>query len=449
MKSFASYIFCLVGIFFCVPLHSQTKDDTKIWNLEDCFQYAAKHNLDINTLKLNEQSSVQDLSAAKGSKIPSLSASANNIFNNSKNNASGSGDYTRQLSSSGTYWVNSSLVLWNGNYINNNIHQKDLLTKSANLSIAQSTNNSILQITQSYLTVLLAKENLKYVTDLVATTEALVKKSQLLYDAGSIARTNLLQLQAQLSSDNYLKVQSENTIRQNILALKQLLQLPSETVFDIVTPTSLEIVNLVPELKMVQQNAADNFPNVKIGMMGLDIASLGIEKAKAGFKPTLAANAAIGTGYYDILSNNTLPSTPYLNQTSNNFYQSLGFNLAIPIFSNRINRTNLEKAKIGYSQANITLDNDKLMLSQEVEQAYLNTTNAQQAYAAANEQLNAVTEIYRIGNAQFKLGGIDSFTLLQQRNQYIQAVQAFTQAKYTAILQQKIYEFYNGIKITF
>ena len=449
MKRFTSNLFCVLGVLFCLPLHSQNTDSTKKWNLEDCFQYAEVHNIDINTLKLNESTAKQNLIAAKGVKIPNLSASANNIFDNSKNNVLGNGSNTNQLSSSGTYLVNSSIVLWNGNFINNTIKQNEEIIKAANLSVEQSTNAITLQITQSYLTILLSKENLKYVTDLVTTTEAMVKQSQQLYNAGSIAKTNLLQLQAQLSSDNYLKIQSENSIRQNILSLKQLLQLPSETAFDIVTPTSLEIINLIPELKNVQQNAVDNFPDVKIGLLGLDIASLSIEKAKAGFKPTLAANAAIGSGYQDIISNNTVPSAAYFNQTSNNFHQSLGFTLAIPIFSNRINQTNLEKAKIGYSQATMTLNNDKLILSQEVEQAYLNAANAQQAYMAANEQLSAVTEIYRIGNEQFKLGGIDSYTLLQQRNQYIQAVQAFTQAKYSSILQQKIYEFYNGNKITF
>jgi outer membrane protein len=83
-----------------------------------------------------------------------------------------------------------------------------------------------------------------------------------------------------------------------------------------------------------------------------------------------------------------------------------------------------------------------------VEQAYLNASNAMQSYEAANLQLQAAAESYRITNEQFKLGAINIYDLLQQRNQYVQAVQAFTQAKYTAVLQQKIYEFYMGNPVT-
>jgi outer membrane protein len=79
----------------------------------------------------------------------------------------------------------------------------------------------------------------------------------------------------------------------------------------------------------------------------------------------------------------------------------------------------------------------------------LSALNAQQSYVAANEQLIAATESYRIIQAQFKLGGTNTYEVLQLRNQYVQSIQAYTQTKYTAVLQQKIYEFYLGKPITF
>lgn len=449
MKIFTKYVFSFLGILFCNLMHSQNTNFTKTWNLDDCIQYASEHNININSLKLNEKSSEQDVLLAKAIKTPSLNALANNIFHNSKNNVLNTGVYQNQLTSNGNYSLNAGLVLWNGNAINNNISQKELLQKTSNLLVTQSTNNITLAITQSYLSVLLAKENLKYIDDLVLTSTAKVKQEQQLYDAGSAAKTNLLQLQAQLANDNYLQIQATNTIKQNLLSLKQLLQLPSETIFDITTPTSLEIGSALSDLKQVQQNASENFPDVKIGQLGIDIAQLDISKAKAGFKPTLTATGTLGSGYNDVLSKSNIPSAGYFNQTSNNFYQNIGLNLSIPIFSNRTNKTNLEKAKIGYNQAEFNLQNNKLVLSQEVEQAYLNSKNAQELYKSANQQLQSVVEIYRIANEQFKLGGINNYDLLQIKNQYIQAVQAFTQAKYSAILDQKIVEFYNGNKIQF
>ncbi|MBC7934494.1 MAG: TolC family protein [Rhizobacter sp.] len=441
----------LFAAFQSVQVYAQDTENKplpSVWTIEQCIDYAKQHNIQVNTLQLNRQSAEQDLIAAQGSKIPSLSAAVASTFNNANNNAAGNGTLVNQLVNSETYSVTSSIVLWNDHYINNNIRQQNLLTQSASLSVLQTQNNLTLSITQAYLNILLAKENEQYITDLVNTTTASVHQGQMLFDAGSIAKTSLLQLQAQLASDNYLLVQVQNTIRQNILALKQLLQLPSQTPFDITKPASIKTSSTIDELQIAQQTALNNFPEIKMGKLGVDIAALDIAKAKANFKPVLKASGAFGSGYNDVFTNNTSPKTGYFAQTGNNFYQNLGVTLSIPIFSQRVNKTNLEKTNIAYKQANLNLQNNQLILTQAVEQAYLNTINARQAYDAANQQLISAIESYRIVNAELKLGAINSYDLLQQRNQYVQAVQVFTQAKYIAVLQQKIYEFYIGKPVT-
>jgi outer membrane protein len=436
---------CISGISFSVT--AQVSDAVKKWSIETCFQYAMDNNLEINTAKLNELSSIQDVNLAKGSRIPNLYGSLNQNFRNEKTDISGNGDFQNQVVSNGNYSLNSALILWNGNYVNTNIKQKALVSKTYNLIVEQSKNNLILNITQGYLAILLAKENLKYIADLVTTSQSRLKQGEQLYDAGSTAKISVLQLQAQLAADQYLRIQTENAIRQNILLLKQILQLPTNVSLDIETPNDLQVTALVAPLETVQNNAFQNFPEIKVGEMNKEISNLSITKAKANFLPTLTANAGIGSGYSNILNNTTYSSYSYFTQTGNNFYQQIGLTLSIPILTNRFNKTTLEKAKIGFKQADFNFKNTTLLLSQQVELAYLNATNAQEAYQSANEQLTAVTESYRILNEQYKLGGINAFDLLQQKNQYVQAIQAYTQSKYTAILQQKIYDFYNGTKI--
>ena len=427
---------------------AQENTDTKRWTLADCLKFADEHNVQISTLRLNEQSAEQDLQAAKGAKLPSLSATVGNVFNHGNNNVPGNGGLVNQVTSTGTYAVNSSVVLWNDNLINNTIQQRQLLIQSANLFVQQALNNLTLLITQDYLSVLLAKENLNYITDLVNTSEARVRQGEIFYKAGSIAKKDLLQLQAQLASDRYLLVQTQNNIRQSLLLLKQNLQLPAEAPFDIATPDTVVVNKTLLPFYKVQQAALQAFPDSRIGKLGVDIAALDIARAAAGFKPTLFATGAMGSGYTDALTNPVSAKTGYFSQTGDNFYQRVGLSLSIPIFSNYSNKTNRAKAVIAYKAAELNWQNDQLLLSQAVEQAYLSASNAVQAFDAASEQLTAAAESFRISNAQFRLGAINSYDLLQQRNQYVQAVQAFTQAKYSAVLQQKIYEFYLGKPVT-
>jgi outer membrane protein len=442
-------IICMLALQAMVSIvTAQDKDGGRLWSLDDCFKYANEHNIQINTLRLNAQAAEQDLIAAKGTKTPSLYGTLTNAFTNANNSVSGDGHLVNQLTSSGAYSVNSSIVILNNNYINNTIDQRQLLIQSADLSVQQSLNNITLLITQEYLSILLGKENLKYITNLVSTSQARVKQGQQFYDAGSIAKKDLLQLQAQLASDQYLLVETQNQIRQSVLALKQNLQLPADVSFDIAQPDTVIVNKNLLSLNEVQQAALRDFPDSKIGKLQVDVASLDIAKANAGFKPTLSASGLLATGYSDVVTNAAASKTAYLKQTGNNFYQRAGVTLSIPIFSNYINKANRAKATIAYRAAMLNWQNDQLVLSQAVEQSYINAYNALQAYDAAAVQLQASSESYRISNEQFKLGAINSYDLLQQRNQYVQAVQAFTQAKYSAVLQQKIYEFYLGKPVT-
>lgn len=445
MKYFTIVFWCFIGGTFHVK--AQVSDTIKKWSIETCFEYAIENNIDINTAKLNEFSSIQNVIAAKGIKTPNLYGSLNNDFRNEKTAISSTGNFENQAISTGNYSLNSSLILWNGNYVNTNIKQNIMLSETYSLMVEESKNDLVIHITQTYLSILLAKENLKYIADLVITSKSRLKQGQQLYNAGSTAKISVLQLQAQLASDEYLKTQTENSIRQTLLSLKQILQLPTTVSFDVETPHNLEVIALVSPLETVQNNAIQNFPEIKIGQLNNDISTLDIKKARASFMPTLTANAGIGSGYSTILNNTSNTSTNYFTQTGNNFFQQIGVTLSVPILTNQVNKTNLEKAKIGLKQSDFNFKNTKLLLSQQVELAYINATNSQEAYQSANEQLIAVTESYRILNEEYNLGGINSFDLLQQKNQYIQAVQAYTQSKYTAILQQKIYDFYNGTKI--
>ena len=136
-----------------------------------------------------------------------------------------------------------------------------------------------------------------------------------------------------------------------------------------------------------------------------------------------------------------------LKQLDNSFYQQIGLSLSVPIFTRRVVRTNVEKARIQVQQAQLDQKNIKNNLSLQVEQAYVNVVNAQGQYDAAVEQLTATKESYRIANEQLKVGAVTTVDYLIQKNLYTQAYQQYIQAKYNAALTVRIYDFYRGVPI--
>ena len=82
--------------------------------------------------------------------------------------------------------------------------------------------------------------------DLIKTSQSQLQQGQQRFDAGAIAKKDLVQLQAQLANDQYTLVTSQNNSRQNELTLKQILQLPSSYNFEISAPDTLITEKVYP-----------------------------------------------------------------------------------------------------------------------------------------------------------------------------------------------------------
>ncbi|HMH31458.1 MAG TPA: TolC family protein [Puia sp.] len=431
---------CMTGIA-CLAQDSSLQIPNGKWSLQTCLDYAIKNNYELNSLRLSKQTSEQSLLQSKAAVLPGVTGSSSQVYTHSKNTNPVVGGFQTEGNFSSNYSVNSSWTLFNGGYLKKDIKQKQLLVQSANLNLVQQENDVTLQVTQAYLNILLSKENIVYAKDLLQTSQAQLGQGQQQYDAGSIARKDLIALQAQLATDRYNVVTGQNTERQNILLLKQLLLLPSEFVFDIVEPDTMIATALVPSLQEVQKVALDTRPEIKNGELAVQVAQLDLAKARAAYLPVASMIAGLATGYSDNQSD------AYLKQLDNNFYQQIGLTLSIPIFTRRLNKSNVERSKIAVAQADLTLKNTKTILTQTVEQAYLNVLNAQAQYDASVEQVRATQESYRIAVEQLKVGAVNTVDLLLQKNLYVQALQNYIQAKYSAALNIRIYDFYRGVPI--
>ncbi|MCV9927031.1 TolC family protein [Flavobacterium sp. LS1R49] len=422
-------------------IYAQTPEPNQlpaVWNLEQCIAYSKQQNIQINTLRLTTKSTEQDLLLSKAAKYPNLLGNASQSYTHAKNTDVLVGGFQSQSSYAGNYSLGSSMVLYNGGYLNNDIKQKKMLTESAQFNAQAAENDVTILITQSYLAILLAKENNVYLNELLETSKAQLKLGDLQYNAGSIAKKDYVLLKAQVATDNYNLIASQNNERQNILTLKQLLQLPSGYNLKVQKPETLVTTLPIVELEEAQKIALEQRPEIKSSQLEKDAADLQLLKSKAGFLPTLNASGTLASGYSDN------QSTPVPKQIDNNFYQALGLSLSIPIFNNRIAKTSVEKSKIAVDQSKLDLLNTETLLSQKVEQAYINVLSAQSQFTAAQEQLDANTENYRIANEQLRLGGISTVDYLLEKNLYIQAFQNFIQSKYNSVVSLKIYDFFKG-----
>ena len=408
------------------------------WDLSTAIAYAKQNNIQVNIIELDERLSEQDFLLARAARYPNLSGSATQSITHSGNTNPVVGGFQTQSTLAGNYSLNSGWTVYRGGYLNNDVKSKGLQLQAANLNVSVTQNDITLQITQAYLNILLAKENIMYIGQLATTSQSQYDQGKTRYNAGSISKKDLLQLEGQAASDQYSLVSAQNQYRQNVLTLKQILQLPTTTDFQPAVPDTLIANQAIPSLLEAQRLAYQNRPEIKYNQLQIQIAGTELQKARAGYKPTISLGGSISTGYSDN------QDVKYFNQINNNLYQRLGATLSVPIFDNRVNKTNVERSKILIDQARLTLEQTRTTLNQQIEQAYISVLNAQAQFKSANIEFMANREAYDISQEQLRLGGINMVDLLVQRNLYVQSLQNFIQAKYNSILNTKIYEFYMG-----
>jgi outer membrane protein len=436
-------LFWLIFIF-CISNSLLKAQDSSLlplppkWDLQTCLDFAKRNNIQLNTLRLNEQISKQGVLLARAAKYPNLFGNLGQNFTHSTDANPVVGQFATQSSYASNSALSSSWTVYNGGYLNYNIKLQNLNLKQAALNIDQNLNGLILEITQDFLNILLAKENIIYVEDLVKTSNAQLDQGNKMYSAGSIARNALIELEAQTAADKYNLVSAQSAYRQNVLTLKQVLQLPWTYSLEIAIPDTIIATALMPSLEEVQTIALATRPEIKYAETGVDIAQMNLRTAKALSLPVVSVGASVATGY----SNNQ--SVDYLKQLDNNFYQRVGLAISIPIFNNRIYKTQIEISKIEIEESKLSLMGAKTILSQMVEQAYINVLNSKAQYDAAVVQLKSSQESYRVAGEQFKYGAVNLVNLLQQKNLYVQALQAYIQAKYSAALNLEVYNFYRG-----
>ncbi|HPD95119.1 MAG TPA: TolC family protein [Tenuifilaceae bacterium] len=424
------------------PAFSQENTATE-WDLNKCINYALEHNIQVNSKKLDVETQKVNLNQSKSDRLPNVSASVSENFNNSKkitNNTYGAWD----PNTSTAFSVSSSLTLFEGNSITNGIKKSMLNLDMANLDVEITQNSIILSITQAYLNVLYAKETVDYTNEMVAASEKEVERTRELYKAGSASKLDLVQMESQFSSDKYSLVLAENELNSKTTDLKQLLEIPVVDTFKVSFPevTLTESLTMLPSKTDAYNTALSTRPEIKSSQLSKNIAELNLKIAKAGYYPSLTMSAGLSANY----SSNSIGS--FSNQISDGQIQRLGVALNIPIFSKNTNRNSVQLSKISISQAELSQQETEKNLLQTVETVYLNADASVSRYNSATEQLKSATESYNLSEEQFNLGMINVVELLKAKTSYLNAKSEFIQSKYAAILNKKILDFYMGKTIT-
>ncbi|GAA4243416.1 TolC family protein [Winogradskyella damuponensis] len=414
-------------------------EPSKLWTLEECLQYALENNITIKDAALNYEQAAVNFSKAKSSRLPNLYGSASETFSNGNSIDPITSDFVSEQIYSTNVSLNSSVTLFQGNQINNQIAQNALLVNQSVFLKEETKNNIILSVLENYLQILYAKEGITIAENNVLASEKELERAKARLDAGTIALSDYTEAQSQAATNKYAVITAKNTYQQYIIALKQLLELDPtqdieiETLGDNDNYIALELDKLA-----IYNKALGILPEINASKIGIQLSEKELDIAKGAYLPTLSLVSSLGSGYTSINDNN------FSDQFNVNFNQRIGLSLNIPIFNRNQTKAAVQSAQINIEKAQINQQQTEKEVYKKVETAYQNAVSAQEQLIAAEASKAAAEQSYNLAQKKYELGGLSTTDLVISQNTYTNAQQNYLQAKYLSILYHQLLQFYQG-----
>lgn len=424
----------IVG-FILVTLAGKAQEKPAVWDLSSCIGYARSQNIQIRKSRVALEESLENTQQAKAQRLPSLSfSSSHNYVNRPRPEAGDKNSYT------GSYGLNSSVSLYEGGKLKKNLQQMDLQNEVQKLTIQESENNIELAIVQAYIQILYAIETVKINQNTVEVSKVQRDRGEEFMKAGALSKADMAQLESQYTTDKYQLVVAQTTLANARLDLKQLLELGIDDEMELAIPELPDegVLAILPTKQSIYTTSLGVMPEVKYNQLNIRVAGIEKEKAWSAYLPTLNLSAGLGTNH----ASGT--NFGFASQMKNNWSENIGLTLNIPIFSNRSTKTAVNLAKLNIENAELNYESVQKDLLKSVENVYQDAVSAQNRFRSAQENLKAVKLSFELIQEQFFLGLKNTLEMLTEKNNYMSAQQELAQAKYMAVLNQQLLNFYQG-----
>lgn len=428
---------CIAAAFsLCAPAQ-------RVMTLAQCIDYAVSHNVNVKRYANNVEQQKVQLSTARNSRLPDLTAGASQSFNFGRGLNSENAYVNRNTQSTG-FNLQTSVPLLTGGRIPNEIAMSRLNLQAATADLEHARQSIALQVAAAYLQAVYAAEVVKVQEAQVAFSKIQEDRISKLFNAGKSPESDVVEAHSQVAQDEMGRTQAKCDYKLAMLDLSQLLELSSPDSIEIVAPQGETSPTIPPLPDRIFARAEGVKPEIQAEKLRLQAAEKNIRIAKAALYPTLSLGAGLSSEYY---KTSGYQASSFSKQLSDNFNKSIGLSLNIPIFNRLATRNSIRQAKLQQSEQALQLDETKKTLYKEIQQAYYNAVNAQAKYESALAARKAAESNFNMMTGKFENGRANATELEEAKTKRANAITSTLQAKYEYILRMKIIEFYEGNKL--
>ncbi len=349
--------------------------------------------------------------------------------------------------------------------------------------LQKAKNDVSLNIAFLYINVIFSKEQYENARLRLSSSQQQYERTKKQVAVGALPRSNELNLDAQVATNELNLITRENTLMLSLLQLKQALQLPASTPFDVVAP-EIDVEDLVLDQSRneIYDIARNTMPEIKSAALRVESADFAVKAAKGNLYPRLSLSGGVNSNYSSasdrqrFISDGGEPTVVYpqigvvegtgaavyttdpvsvpsgytvdgygrSDQLQDNIFRQLTLGLTIPIFNGYQSKAAYQRSVINKQVATISAKEVDNTLRQNVETAYNDAVAASKTYNSSLRQVSAREEAFRMTKQRFDIGAVPYVEYQVAENDLFQAKSDLVRAKYDFIMKKKVLDFYQG-----
>jgi len=428
--------------------------------LSQCIQYALIHNTQLLKGQNDYLQAQNTYKQYRANVLPTLNGSATNNFDFGRTIDPATNQFANENSRTNYFTLNGDWVIYGGLQKLNQVRQYEWSKDASSQSLQKIKDDISLNIANNYLQILLLTEKEKQLENLVKNSEDQQKKTEILYNNGATTLSKKYQADAQLATDQYNVVDMQNQLEKQYLALKQYMN------YDLGKPLKIVAINFQGDLQKYTQADLDKalteevpkLPAVQAANSQRQSAYYAWRAMRGTAAPKLSVDASVHSIYSSqyatyvpeyvgvmpigIVGTNTsdivygpqyayqTQKIPFGDQLRQNFGQTVGFTLNVPIFNGLQTRYNIQGAHITYQSDELQLTDAEVKARNDIYQSYSGMNEARKKFEAGQIKLSSAEALFNESDHSFQAGGMSYFDYNAARVSYTNAQSDFLQAKY-------------------
>ena len=422
--------------------------------LSDCIGIALQNSTAV--LKGNNDVALAgtQVLAAYGQYLPNVQAAGGYNYDYGNNYYGSTGPYLAYTARSAyNYQLTSSINIFTGYYNYSNFKAARLNRNASELTLERAKQEIELDITQSYLQVVLDAKIVVLDSNNLNTSLDRENQLQALSDVGRVARTDLYQQQAQTSSDKLLLINSQSRLKNDKILLLQKLRIADSENYiieDMAIDDGADAGRYGDADALVQEGLKSRV-DLKSAELTVQANEWNIKKFRSGYLPIVSAGVGLynnGASFNELKVNGVdeVPSsqTSQLTQLYKNTYGLLGVSATWNIFDRYATKSNVAAAKIITDNSRIDKEDTQIGIVANIRMAHNDYINAVQQMETVGKGLTAAQEAFDAVNARYKQGATDFITESNAQQVLLQAEQNKIQASVNMLLQKRAIDFFTG-----